>query len=90
MKKQLKNYQKNQFNKMLKNFASLNGGPFEKNNNGKIEETMVLKDDLGFDSLDNIEFIIEVEKHFDIVIPDEKAKNIKTVKDAYNVLASYL
>ncbi len=38
--------------------------------------------DLGADSLDTVELIMEFEKEFDISIPDEKAENIQTVGDA--------
>ena len=37
--------------------------------------------DLGADSLDTVELIMEFEKEFEIEIPDEDAQNIKTVKD---------
>lgn len=38
--------------------------------------------DLGADSLDTVELIMEFEKEFNITIPDEKAESIKTVGDA--------
>ncbi len=38
--------------------------------------------DLGADSLDTVELIMEFEKEFNIEIPDEKAESIKTVADA--------
>ena len=38
--------------------------------------------DLGADSLDTVELIMEFEKEFDIEIPEEDAQNIKTVQDA--------
>ena len=38
--------------------------------------------DLGADSLDTVELIMEFEKEFDIQIPDDKAESIATVKDA--------
>ena len=38
--------------------------------------------DLGADSLDTVELIMEFEKEFDISIPDEDAENIATVGDA--------
>lgn len=38
--------------------------------------------DLGADSLDTVELIMELEKEFDITIPDEDAENIVTVGDA--------
>lgn len=39
-------------------------------------------DDLGADSLDQVELIMAMEEQFDISIPDEDAENIGTVKDA--------
>jgi acyl carrier protein len=38
--------------------------------------------DLGADSLDTVELIMEFEKEFDISIPDEQAENIQTVGQA--------
>ena len=40
-----------------------------------------LKDDLDADSLDAIEFIMDLEDVFDIEIPDEEAENFKTIGD---------
>lgn len=37
--------------------------------------------DLGLDSLDVVELIMEVEKEFDITIADEELQEIVTVKD---------
>ena len=38
--------------------------------------------DLGADSLDTVELIMELEKEFDIQIPDDEAEGIATVDDA--------
>jgi acyl carrier protein len=38
--------------------------------------------DLGADSLDTVELIMEFEKEFDVSIPDEQAEKIQTVGDA--------
>ncbi len=38
--------------------------------------------DLGADSLDTVELIMEFEKEFDMGIPDDQAENISTVGDA--------
>ena len=38
--------------------------------------------DLGADSLDTVELIMEFEKEFDIQIPDDQAENIQTVGQA--------
>ena len=42
--------------------------------------------DLGADSLDTVELIMEFEKEFDIQIPDEKAETIQTVQDAVSYI----
>lgn len=42
--------------------------------------------DLGADSLDTVELIMEFEKEFDLSIPDEEAENIGTVGDAINYI----
>ena len=39
-------------------------------------------DDLGADSLDQVELIMAMEEEFDVSIPDEDAENIGTVQDA--------
>ena len=42
--------------------------------------------DLGADSLDTVELIMEFEKEFDIQIPDDKAEAIVTVGDAVSFI----
>lgn len=44
--------------------------------------------DLGADSLDTVELIMEFEKEFEISIPDEQAENIQTVGQAIDYLVS--
>lgn len=44
--------------------------------------------DLGADSLDTVELIMEFEKEFDISIPDEQAEKIQTVGHAVSYLES--
>ncbi len=44
--------------------------------------------DLGADSLDTVELIMEFEKEFNISIPDDQAENIATVGDAVKYLES--
>ncbi|MCB9081282.1 MAG: acyl carrier protein [Lewinellaceae bacterium] len=46
--------------------------------------------DLGADSLDTVELIMEFEKEFDVSIPDEQAENIQTVGQAISYLESQL
>ena len=44
--------------------------------------------DLGADSLDTVELIMEFEKEFDVSIPDEEAEKIQTVGQAVSFLES--
>ena len=46
--------------------------------------------DLGADSLDTVELIMEFEKEFDIQIPDDKAEAIGTVGDAVSFVEGVL
>jgi len=48
----------------------------------EVTTTASFTDDLGADSLDTVELIMEFEKEFDIQIPDDKAEKIATVGDA--------
>ena len=45
--------------------------------------------DLGADSLDTVELIMEFEKEFGIQIPDEDAEKITTVGDAINYIEEH-
>jgi acyl carrier protein len=56
-----------------------------------VDETEVLPEasftqDLGADSLDTVELIMEFEKEFDVAIPDEQAEKITTVGQAIEYL----
>ncbi|MGL4632355.1 MAG: acyl carrier protein [Leadbetterella sp.] len=42
--------------------------------------------DLGADSLDTVELIMEFEKEFNVSIPDDQAENIQTVGQAISYL----
>src|SRR5215469_15008918 len=44
------------------------------------------QEDLGADSLDVVELVMQFEEAFDIQIPDEDAEKIKTVKDAIDYI----
>lgn len=44
--------------------------------------------DLGADSLDTVELIMELENRFNIQIPDEDQEKIQTVGDAVNYVKS--
>ncbi|HMS68017.1 MAG: acyl carrier protein [Saprospiraceae bacterium] len=58
-----------------------------------VDESEVTNDasftnDLGADSLDTVELIMEFEKEFDTSIPDEEAEKIQTVGQAISYLES--
>jgi acyl carrier protein len=48
----------------------------------EVTPTASFTNDLGADSLDTVELIMEFEKEFNIAIPDEQAEKIGTVGDA--------
>ena len=48
-----------------------------------------LVDDLGADSLDTIELIMEFEKTFDVKISDDVTEGIKTVGDMINSIVQF-
>lgn len=51
-----------------------------------VTESANFTNDLGADSLDTVELIMDFEKEFDLSIPDEDAENIATVGDAIKYL----
>ncbi len=55
---------------------------------GQITSEASFTNDLGADSLDTVELVMEFEKAFNIQIPDEDAEKISTVGDAVNYLKS--
>ena len=44
--------------------------------------------DLGADSLDTVELIMELEKEFGLQIPDDQAEKISTVQDAIDFIVA--
>ena len=46
-------------------------------------------DDLGADSLDTVELVMEFEEEFDITIPDEEAEKIQTVGQAITYIEEH-
>ncbi len=48
----------------------------------KVTDNASFIDDLGADSLDNVELVMAFEEEFDIEIPDDAAEHIQTVGDA--------
>jgi acyl carrier protein len=49
---------------------------------GQVTTTASFTNDLGADSLDTVELVMEFEKAFNLQIPDEDAEKISTVGDA--------
>ncbi len=56
----------------------------------EITNDAVFTTDLGADSLDTVELIMEFEKEFDIQIPDDQAEQIQTVGQAIQFIEDYL
>lgn len=45
-------------------------------------------DDLGADSLDDLELVMALEEEFDVEIPDDEAEAVKTVGDVITLITS--
>jgi len=56
----------------------------------KVTEKASFIDDLGADSLDNVELVMAFEEEFDIEIPDDAAEHIQTVGDAVKFIQERL
>jgi len=52
----------------------------------KIKRTTTFIEEIGADSLDIVEFVMELEEEFDIQIPDDQAEKIKTVGEAIDYI----
>ena len=48
----------------------------------EVKDEASFTNDLGADSLDTVDLIMELEKQFDVTIPDTDAEKIQTVGDA--------
>ncbi len=46
-----------------------------------ISEDSSITDDLGADSLDVVDLVMDIEENFNIEIPEDQVENIKTVGD---------
>ena len=56
----------------------------------EVTEEASFTNDLGADSLDTVELIMEFEKVFDITIPEDQSESISTVGDAIKFIESKL
>ncbi len=56
---------------------------------GKVTKDASFIEDLGADSLDSVELIMQLEEAFDIQIPDEDAEKISTVGDAVKYIETH-
>ena len=54
----------------------------------EVSENASFTNDLGADSLDTVELIMEFEREFDIQIPDDQAEKIETVGQAIKYIES--
>ena len=57
---------------------------------GEVNNEASFTNDLGADSLDTVELIMEFEKEFNIAIPDDEAEKIATVGDAISYIEKSL
>lgn len=51
-----------------------------------LTEQSTLGEDLGLDSLDQVEFIMEMERHFSMKIEDDDAAKLKNIGDILNYI----
>ena len=62
--------------RVIKVFADFKKVSFDEINSGTTFE------ELGFDSLDGLNLVFELEEEFDIMIPDDKVQSMKSVAEA--------
>jgi len=55
----------------------------------EIKTTSSFIEDLGADSLDIVELVMQMEEEFEVEIPDEEAENIKTVQNAVDYITTH-
>ena len=59
-------------------------------NKEQVTRTTSFQEDIGADSLDIVELVMELEEEFEITIPDEEAEKIKTVGEAIDYIEKEL
>jgi len=55
-------------------------------NKENVTRSTSFQEDIGADSLDIVELVMELEEEFEITIPDEEAEKIKTVGEAIDYI----
>ena len=55
-------------------------------NREQVTRKTSFQEDIGADSLDIVELVMELEEEFEITIPDEEAEKIKTVGEAIDYI----
>lgn len=56
----------------------------------EIRSDSKIADDLGADSLDVVELVMQLEDEFDIEVPDEAAESIRTIADVEKYVADHV
>ena len=59
-------------------------------NKEQVTRNTSFQEDIGADSLDIVELVMELEEEFEITIPDEEAEKIKTVGQAIDYIEAKL
>jgi acyl carrier protein len=55
-------------------------------NKEQVNRNTSFQEDMGADSLDIVELVMELEEEFEITIPDDQAEKIKTVGEAIDYI----
>lgn len=56
----------------------------------EVKEEATFTSDLGADSLETVELMMDLEKEFDITIPEEESEKIQTVGDAIAYIEAHV
>ena len=54
----------------------------------KVTKEATLKDDLGIDSLDSVEMVLELENEFDVKLDDDEIAHLVTVGDVVDLVSA--
>ena len=68
-------------------FGMLNSPKYNFRDERRIDKNSKFKTDCMFDSLDEVEFLMEIEEKFDISIANEEASEVETVGDAIKLIS---